>query len=73
MIFSETFSPNPLAATVKIAVKMTQKAFVDSLAERFDIQYESQTPALVEFDLGPKRSDNKEGGWPYKQAVDSLL
>ena len=36
-------------------MKMTQTAFVDSLVDRFDIQYDTQTPASLEFDLGPKR------------------
>ena len=54
-------------------MKMTQKAFVDSLVARLDIQCETQTPASVEFDLGPKRIHEKEGDWPYKQAVGSLL
>ena len=49
----------------KGVVKMTQTAFVDSLVERFDIKYESQIPASIEFDLGPKRSDEKDGDWPY--------
>ena len=57
----------------KGVVKMTQTAFVDSLVERFDIKYESQIPASIEFDLGPKRSDEKDGDWPYKQAVGGLL
>ena len=42
-------------------VKMTQTAFVDSLVDRFDIQFETRTPASVEFDLGPKRIHEKEG------------
>ena len=58
---------------VEGVVKMTQTAFVDSLVGRFDIQYETQTPASVEFDLGPKRIDAKKGGWPYKQSVGGLL
>ena len=45
----------------KGVVNMTQTAFVDSLVDRFDIQYESQTAASVESDLGPKRSDEIEG------------
>ena len=28
-------------------MKMTQTAFVDSLVDRFDIQYEIQTPSSV--------------------------
>ena len=46
-------------------VKMTQTAFVDSLVDCFNIQYETQSPASVEFDLGPKRTDEKDGDWPY--------
>ena len=40
-------------------MKMTQTSFVDSLVDRFDIQYETQTPAFVESDLGPKRIHEK--------------
>ena len=54
-------------------MKMMQTAFVDSLVDRFDIQYEAQTPASVEFDLGPKRIHEKGDDWPYKQAVGGLL
>ena len=54
-------------------MKMTHTAFVDSLVNRFDIQYETQTPAAVERDLGPKRTHEKGGEWPYKQAVGGLL
>ena len=54
-------------------MKMTQTAFVDSLVDRFDIQDETQTPASVEFDLGPKMIHEKEGDWPYKQAVGGVL
>ena len=32
-------------------MKMTQTAFVDSLVDHFDIQYETQTPASVELTL----------------------
>ena len=54
-------------------VKMTQTAFVDSLVDRFGIQYEAQTPASVEFDLGPQKNDEKKGDWPYKQAVGGFV
>ena len=47
-------------------IKMTQTAFVDSLVDRSCIQYETQTPASVEFDLGSKRTHEKGGEWPYK-------
>ena len=40
-------------------MKMTQTAFVNSLVDRFDIQYETQTAASVEFDLGPKMIHKK--------------
>ena len=46
---------------MKGVMKMTQTAFVNSLVERFDIQYETQTPASVEFDLGSKMI-HEEGG-----------
>ena len=58
---------------IKGVMKMTQTAFVDLLVDRFDIQYETQTPASVEFDLGPKMIHEKGGDWPYKQAVGGLL
>ena len=49
---------------VEGVVKMTQTAlFVDSLVDRFDIQIETQTPASVKFDLGPKRIHEKGGEW----------
>ena len=54
-------------------MKMTQTAFVDSLVNRSDIQYGTQTPAAVELDLGPKTTHEKGGEWPYKQAVSGLL
>ena len=58
---------------MKGVMKMTQTAFVDSLVDRFDIQYEAQTPASVELDFGPKRIHEKGGDWPYKQALGGLL
>ena len=55
-------------------MKMAQTAFVDSLVDPFDIQYETQTPASVEFDLiRPKRIHEKEGDWRYKQIFGGLL
>ena len=43
-------------------LKMTQTAlFVDSLVDRFDIQYKTQTSASVEVDVKPKRIDEKNG------------
>ena len=55
------------------AMKMTQTALVDSLVDRFDVQFETETPASVEFDLGSKTTHEKEGKWSYKQAVGGLL
>ena len=54
-------------------MKITQTPFVDSLLDRSDIQYEIQTPASVEFDLGPKRIHEKEVDLPYKHAAGGLL
>ena len=47
-------------------MKMMQKVCVGSLVDRFGIQCETQTPASVEFDLGPKRIHEKKDTWPYK-------
>ena len=58
---------------MKDVMKMTQTEFVDSLVDRFDIQYATHTPASVEFDLGPKMTHEKVGGRPYKHAVGGLL
>ena len=41
---------------VEVVMKMTQAAFIDSLVDRLDIKYDTQTPASIEFDLGPKRA-----------------
>ena len=54
-------------------MKITQTVSVDSLVGRFNIQSETQAPASVEFDLRPKRTHEKEGKWPCKQAVGGLL
>ena len=54
-------------------MKMTQTAFVDSLVDRFDIQYETQTTASVDVDLESKRTHEKGDEWPYKQAVGGML
>ena len=42
-------------------MKMTQIAFVELIVDRFDVQYETQSPASVEFDLGRKRIQEEEG------------
>ena len=59
--------------TAKGAVKMTQTAVVDSLVEDFNKHCVTQTHGFIEFDLGPKRSDEKENVWPYKEAVGDSL
>ena len=46
---------------------MTQTAFVESLIDRFDIEFETETPASIEYGLGPKRIDKNESDWSYKQ------
>ena len=42
-------------------MKMRQTTLTDSLVGRFDRQYETQIPASVEFDLGPKSIHEEEG------------
>ena len=54
-------------------IKVTQTTFVDPLVDRFDIQYETLTPAFVGFDLGSRRIHERGDDWPYKQAVGGLL
>ena len=49
---------------VEGVMKMTQTAFVDSLVDRFYKRYVIQTPASVEFDLGPKKMHESGGDWP---------
>ena len=48
----------------KGVVKMTKTAFVESLIDHFDIQFETETPAYVEYDLGPNRFDRNESDSP---------
>ena len=51
-------------------MEMTQTAFVDLLAGRFDIQYKTQTPASIEFDLGPTRTHERRAiGFTSRQLV----
>ena len=53
---------------------MTHTAFVDSLVDGFDVQFETNTPpACVEFDFEPKRVDEKESEWRFKQAFGGLV
>lgn len=56
----------------KGVVKMAQTAYVDLLVKCFDIQYGLQAPASVEFDLGPKRSNEIERDLPHKWAGGGL-
>lgn len=58
---------------MKDVVKMTQTMFIDSLVEPFHIQYGPRLFATVEFNLGPKKRNEKEGDWLYKQMVGDLL
>ena len=57
----------------KGVVKSTHMASVELLVGRLDIQFETKTPASVEYDLDPTRIDENKGNWPYKQAVGNLL
>lgn len=52
---------------MKDVVKMTQTMFIDSL------EYGPRLFATVEFNLGPKKRNEKEGDWLYKQMVGDLL
>ena len=41
----------------KDVVKMTPTSFVEPLADRLDVQFETETPAFIEYDLRLKTND----------------
>ena len=54
-------------------IKLSQKAYVESLMTRFDVESTSAIPASPDADLRPKRDDDLGGNWPVREAVGSLL
>ena len=54
-------------------IKLSQKAYVENLMKRVDVQSISDTPASHGADLGPKQDDEPGGDWPAKEAVGSLM
>ena len=54
-------------------IKLSQKAHVESLMKRFDVQSISNIPASPGADLGPKQDDGPGGDWPVREAVGSLM
>ena len=54
-------------------IKLSQEPYVESLMKQFDVQSISDIPASPGADLGPKQDDGREGPWPVREAVGSLM
>ena len=52
---------------------ITQKAFVESMMNRFGVNSSSDIPATPEVELGPREEQHPRGDWPYKEALGSLM
>ena len=54
-------------------LEITQKAFVESMLNRFGVNSSSDIPATPGVDLGPREEGEAKGDWPYREAVGSLM
>ena len=54
-------------------MEITQKAFVESMLSRFGVNSSSDIPATPGVELGPSEKGEPKGGWPYREAVGSLM
>ena len=54
-------------------MEITQKAFVDSMLNRFSVNSSSDIPATPGVELGPREEGEPERDWPYREAVDGLI
>ena len=52
---------------------VTQKAFTESMLNRFSVNSSSDIPATPGVEVGPREEDEPKGGWPYREAVGSLM
>ena len=52
---------------------ITQKAFVESMLNRFGVNSSSDIPATPGVELGPREEGEPKGDWPYREAVGSLM
>ena len=55
------------------ALEITQKAFVESMLNRFGVNSSSDIPATPGIELGPREEGEPRGDWPYSEAVGSLM
>ena len=52
---------------------ITQKAFVESMLNRFGVNSSSDIPATPGVELGPREEAEPNGDWPYREGVGSLM
>ena len=55
------------------SLEITQKAFVESMLNRFGVNSSSDLPVTPGIELGPRETGEPKGDWPYKETVDSLM
>ena len=54
-------------------MEITQKAFIESMLNRFGVNSSSDIPATPGVELGPREEGEPGGDWPYREAVGSLM
>ena len=54
-------------------LEITQKAFVESMLNRFGVNSFSDIPATSGVELGPREEGEPKGDWPYREAVGRLM
>ena len=54
-------------------LEITQKAFIESMLNRFGVNSSSDIPATPGVELGPREEGEPGGDWPYREAVGSLM
>ena len=54
-------------------LEITQKAFVESMLNRFGVNSSSDIPATPGVELGPREDGEPKRDWPYRKAVSILM
>ena len=54
-------------------LRMSQRAFIESVVSRYGVDAESNLPASQSADLGPRRNDESVCDKPVRAAVGSLI
>eukprot|EP00904_Undaria_pinnatifida_P014208 jgi/Undpi1/9918/HiC_scaffold_28.g12372.m1 len=54
-------------------LEITQKAFVESMLNRFGLNSSSDITATPGVELDPREEGEPKGDWPYREAVGSLM